>query len=416
MKIAVYSHYYSPEIGAPSARFQDLTREWIGGGDSVEVVTCVPNHPAGVVYPGYRKRWYQHETLGGAGVHRVWTYVTPNKGFLKKSIGHVSFWPSAIMASRRHLRETPDVLIGTSPTFFAAMAADHVARVRRRPFIMEVRDLWPALFIELGVLKNRTMIAMLEKLELSLYRHATRVVTVTESFRQDLVRRGVPDWKVKTIPNGADIDFWTDRGEGTALRTRLGIGDELVVLYIGAHGISQALTSVLRAAARLRDRRDIRFVFVGEGAEKEKLLDFAGREKLSNVTFVDPVGKDEVRAWYSLADVCLVPLRDIPLFGTFIPSKMFEILSMQRPIIGSLRGEAAEILEKSGGALIVPPEDDEALAGAIVRLRESGAGARAAMGAQGRAYVAAHYSRAALAATYRGVMSDAIADFAAGRR
>jgi len=417
MKIAVYSHYYSPEIGAPSARFQDLTREWIRHGDAVQVFTCVPNHPAGVIYPGYEKRWYQREMLDGAEVHRVWTYVTPNKGFLKKSIGHVSFWPSAILASRKHLRETPDVFIGTSPTFFAAMAADHVARVRKRPFVMEVRDLWPALFIELGVLKNRTMIAMLEKLELSLYRHSSRVVTVTESFRQDLIRRGVPDWKVKTIPNGADIDFWTDRGEGSALRARLGIGDdELVVLYIGAHGISQTLTSVLRAAARLRDRRDVRFLFVGEGAEKEKLLAFAAQEKLANVTFIDPVGKDEVRAYYSLADVCLVPLRDIPLFSTFIPSKMFEILAMQRPIIGSLRGEAAEILERSGGAMIVPPENDEALADAIVRMHEMGAAARAAMGARGRDYVVAKYSRAALAATYREVMSEAMTDFAAGHR
>src|SRR5947207_3844912 len=180
MKIAVYSHYYAPEIGAPSARFQDLTREWIRSGDAVQVFTCVPNHPAGVVYPGYRKQFYQHEVLDGADVHRVWTYVTPNKGFVKKTIGHVSFWPSAILASRKHLRETPDVFIGTSPTFFAAMAAQHVARVRKRPFIMEVRDLWPALFVELGVLKNRQMIVMLEKLELSLYRRASRVVTVTE--------------------------------------------------------------------------------------------------------------------------------------------------------------------------------------------------------------------------------------------
>jgi glycosyltransferase involved in cell wall biosynthesis len=412
MKIAVYSHYYSPEIGAPSARFQDLTREWIRSGDSVQVFTCVPNHPAGVVYPGYRKRFYQREVLDGSEVHRVWTYVTPNKGFVKKTIGHVSFWPSAIAASRRHMRETPDVLIGTSPTFFAAMAADHVARVRKRPFIMEVRDLWPALFVELGVLKNRQMIGMLEKLELSLYRHASRVVTVTESFRQDLLRRGVPERKVKTIPNGADVDFWTDGGEGVALRAKLGIAaNELVVLYIGAHGISQGLTSVLRAAARLRERRDVRFVFVGEGAEKEKLLAFAAREQLSNVTFLDPVGKEEVRAWYSLADVCLVPLRDIPLFGTFIPSKMFEILSMQRPVLASLRGEAAAILERSEGAVIVPPEDDTAIAGAIIKLLENGADARAAMGARGRAFVAAHYSRAALAATYRDVMSGAIADY-----
>ena len=408
MNIAYYSHYFMPEIGAPSARIYDLGREWLARGHRVQVATCFPNHPAGELYPGYSRGWYRHEMLDGIEVHRHWTYITPNKGFAKKTIGHVSFYPTALL-SAGHV-ETPDVFIGTSPTFFAAMVAARLARRRKRPFIMEVRDLWPALFIELGVLKNRFAISLLEKLELSLYRKATRVVTVTEAFRQNLIERGVPERKVVTIPNGASVDFWTDHGEGEALREKLGLRGKFVVLYIGAHGISQALTSVLRAAARLRGD-DIRFVFVGEGAEKEKLTQFADAEHLQNVLFVDPVGKDEVRAWYSLADVCLVPLRDIPLFATFIPSKMFEILSMARPIVGSLKGEAAAILEASGGAEVVPPEDDAALAEAIERLRRDPE-RRKAMGARGRQFVIDHYSRSALAQKYLDVMDGAIADYA----
>jgi glycosyltransferase involved in cell wall biosynthesis len=408
MNIGYYSHYFVPEIGAPSARIHDFATEWIAVGDRVQVVTCLPNHPTGRLYPGYEKRLYQWESIDGIDVHRVWSYITPNKGFVKKTIGHVSFLPSAILA-RRRMKALPDVFVGTSPTFFAAMAAERAARTSRRPFIMEVRDLWPAIFVELGVLKNRTIIRTLERLELLLYRRASRVVTVTEGFRRDLINRGVPEWKVKTITNGANVDFWQDVGEGGALRSRLGIRDEYVVLYIGAHGISQALASVLRTAARLRDRHDIRFVFVGEGAEKEQLVRFASDENLANVTFIDPVGKEDVRAFYSMADVCLVPLRNIPLFSTFIPSKMFEILAVGRPIIGSVAGEAAEILDRSGGAVIVPPEDDDALATAIVNL-QADPQRRASMGERGRAFVVDHYSRRALAARYRDVMVEAIDD------
>ncbi|HEX7153274.1 MAG TPA: glycosyltransferase family 4 protein [Thermoanaerobaculia bacterium] len=410
MNIAYYSHYFTPEIGAPSARIYDLAQEWLRGGHRVQVATCFPNHPKGELYPGYRRQLYAHELLDGIDVHRHWTYVTPNKGFLKKSLGHVSLWPSSVLYARK-LKPVPDVFIGTSPTFFAAMAAARVAKTRKRPFIMEVRDLWPALFIELGVMKNRTMIRLLEKLELSLYRRAARVVTVTEAFRQNLIERGVPERKVVTIPNGANVDFWTERGEGGALRAKLGLEGKFVALYIGAHGISQALTSLLQTAARLREEPDFQLVLVGEGAEKEKLQHFASDQKLTNVTFIDPVGKDEVRAFYSLADVCLVPLRDIPLFSTFIPSKMFEILSMGRPIAGSLRGEPAAILERSGGALIVEPENDAQLASAIVTLMRDPA-RRAAMGESGRRFVVDHYSRAALAKTYLETMHGAIADFA----
>ncbi|HEX9983068.1 MAG TPA: glycosyltransferase family 4 protein [Thermoanaerobaculia bacterium] len=413
MNIAYYSHWFVPEIGAPSSRIYDLSREWLRAGHEVQVATAFPNHPVGRLYPGYKRQLYGHEVIDGIQVHRHWSYITPNKGFAKKAIGHVSLMPPMLFYARK-LKPTPDVFIGTSPTFFAAIAASRVARARKRPFIMEVRDLWPALFTELGVLENRTIIGALEKLELSLYARAARVVTVTEAFRQNIISRGVPERKVVTIPNGANVDYWVESGEGTPLRTKLGLDGKFVVLYIGAMGISQALLTVVKAAARLRNEPDVRVVFVGEGADKEKLAKFVEEEKLTNVLFFDSVGKDEVRAFYSLADVCLVPLRDIPLFSTFIPSKMFEIMSMGRPIVGSVRGEPAEILERSGDALVIAPENDEALASAIVTLMRDPA-RRAAMGASGRRFVIDHYSRAALAKTYLETMHGAIADFAGQR-
>jgi glycosyltransferase involved in cell wall biosynthesis len=397
MNITVCSHYFVPEIGAPSARIYDLAREWIAAGHSVQVVTCFPNHPHGTIYPPYRQSAFLRETIDGIGVVRLWSYVTPNRGVIKRTLGHLSFMASAMLLSRRKSGPA-DVVIGTSPTLFAAVAAARMAKRRGVPFVMEVRDLWPASFSELGVLRNRTLLGILERLELSLYRRAAGVVTVTEAFRQNLIARGVPPEKVCTIPNGADLAFWQPRlADPQRWRRQLGLGDgRFVVLYIGAHGISQRLSTVLRAAARLRGDRSIVFVLVGEGAEKAMLIEEAKAAALDNVVFVEPTDKAGVRDFYAAADVCLVPLRDIPLFSTFIPSKMFEVMAMGRPIVASVRGESAEILERSGGALVVPPEDDAAIAEAIVKVRDG----KGPDGARGRAFVEASYSRVHLAARY----------------
>lgn len=408
MRIAFYSHYFVPEIGAPSARVYDMAINWIAANNSVEVVTCFPNHPTGRIYEGYRSAWYAEEDVEGIRVHRHWTYVTPNKRLFKKTLGHLSFVPSAGLTSTRRLRN-PQIIIGTSPTLFVAQAAALAARRYRVPFVMEVRDLWPAIFVELGVLRNRALIGLLERWEMSLYRQAQRVVTVTERFRENLIERGIPANKVVTITNGADTKFWVASQAHADLRKKKRLEGKFVVLYIGAHGISQGLRAILQAAERVRSRADIVFVFVGEGAEKEALVNFAKARELQNVRFLDPVSKSEARDFYALADVGLVPLRDIPGFEAFIPSKMFEFMAMTRPVLASVSGEAAEILEKSGAAMVVYPEDDEAIAANVIALAGDPA-RRARMGQAGREFVCANYSRTALAARYRQVLEDVVAE------
>lgn len=305
---------------------------------------------------------------------------------------------------------SPDISIGTSPTFFAAMAAAWKGIRGKIPFVMEVRDLWPAIFVELGVLRNQRLIALLEKWEMALYRQATRVVTVTEAFRRNLIERGVPENKVVTIRNGADVEFWKTKKASKTLQRKLGIEGCFVVLYIGAHGISHALGRILDAAGYLQGFADIRFIFVGEGAEKAQLVKNAEDIGLRNVRFLDPVDKEGVREFYALSDVCLVPLRDIPLFDTFIPSKMFEIMAMGRPIIGSVRGESADILEQSGSALVVPPEDSKTISESILTLYNDRDRAQE-MGRNGRRFIVANYSRRSLAASYLEVMESAISEY-----
>jgi glycosyltransferase involved in cell wall biosynthesis len=412
MNITWISHYFMPEIGAPSARLFDLSRQWLKNGHRVSAITCFPNHPKGRMYPGYRFGFYANEKLSGIDVHRTATYITPNRGFSKKLIGHVSLLPSAVTCSMfKNLRS--DVMIGTSPTFFAAMAAAVEGTRRRIPFVMEVRDLWPAIFVELGVLKNRFLINTCERLELFLYQRAAKVVTVTETFRKNLIAKGIPSEKVVTIPNGADIEYWKPDNSFPRNERDPEFRDKFIVLYVGAHGISHALNRMIDVASRVQDHSDILFLFVGDGAEKPKLQKMAANMKLNNVSFRDPVDREGVRRYYQLADLCLVPLRNVPLFNAFIPSKMFEIMSMAKPMVASITGEAADIIKRSNGGVVVMPEDCEAITAALLDLYRSPE-KRRKMGSAGRVFVSSYYNRKSLASQYMNVLEETVTGFRRG--
>ena len=406
MRIALVSHYFWPELGAPSARLLELGRSWAAQGHDVTVVTNFPNHPTGVIPEGYRGKKLLIEAVEGLRVIRCRTYATPNRGVLRKTMGHLFFMLQAVVQATPHLRQT-DVLIASSPTLFAAVAAFVISRRLRVPFVMEVRDLWPAIFVDLGIIRNRLVIRTLESLELFLYRRSRAVVTVTRAFARDIETRGIDPAKVHVIHNGVDLDAFQPGPCDQELRSRLGLEGKLVVLYCGAHGISHALARILDVAEQLRDDDRIHFLFVGEGAEKEGLVVRARSSSLANVSFHPGVARDEVPAFYRSADVCLVPLRAVPLFRSFVPSKMFEILACGRPIVASLEGEAAEILQASGAAIVVPPEDVDALAEAVRRLVADPSLQRELAG-RGRPYVAHHYDRCALASRYLMILEGVV--------
>ena len=407
MRVLIFSHYFPPEVGAPQARLSELARHWAEAGDEVTVVTGMPNHPTGVVPAEYRGRIRASEQVDGYRVERAWVYATPNEGVLKKTIGHLSLMVTGPLLAGRRAGKA-DVVVVSSPTFFSIFAARFVARVKRARLVVEIRDLWPAAMVELGVLTNRRLIRVLEALELSNYRAADAVVVVTEGFRADLIRRGVPAAKVHTVRNGADVARFAPapgRG-GDEARRRLGAGpDDLLVLYIGAHGISHALSAVVDAAPKLGDE-GVHLALVGDGAEKAKVAARVEQMGATNVTMLPSVPREDVPELVAAADICLVPLRDVPIFETFIPSKMFEFLAAGRPVIGSLRGEAAEILAEAG-ALVIEPEDPAALVGAILELKADPE-RRTRMGEQGRAYVTAHYDRAQLARHYRDILRSVV--------
>jgi glycosyltransferase involved in cell wall biosynthesis len=398
MKIAFLCHYFHPEIGAPSARVYEMACEWVREGHLVKVVTCFPNHPTGKIPEEYRGKRFQKENIEGIEVFRNYVFATPNKGFIKKILSHLSFMASSVLFSLPRIGEV-DVVVVSSPTLFSVISAFIYSRVKKVPYVFEVRDLWPAVFVDLKVITNRFIISVLEKLEMFLYHQAAHIVVVTLAFKENLESRGISSEKVEVITNGADVDFFYPREEGHALRTELGLEGKFVVLYIGAHGISHALHSIVGAAERLEDDEEVHFLFVGEGAEKEKVVHLAQEKNLSNVSFLGGQPKEMVPLFYAISDICLVPLRDVELFKGFIPSKIFEIMASCRPIIASVAGETADILRTSGAAKIISPEDPVALADAVRELKVQPE-LRAEMGTAGRRFVMAHYSRKALSQRY----------------
>lgn len=405
MKIVIVSHYFPPEIGAPQARLSDLARMWAEAGHDVHVLTGMPNHPTGVVPAEFRGRIRVSERVDGYRVTRCWLYATPNEGIIKKTLGHLSFMVSSIVLGFRKIGR-PDVIVVSSPTFFSIGSAWVLARLKRSRLVVEVRDLWPAIFVELGVLTDRRAIAVLERLELAAYRASDAIVVVSEGFREHIAARGIPLTKIYTIRNGVDVDRFQVADEpNVEWRAKLGAGDDLLMLYIGAHGISQGLSTVVEAAALLTDE-PIHVALVGEGSDKPKVLERIEELGVQNVTTHPGVPRDQVQAVLSAGDICLVPLRDVPLFTTFIPSKIFELLAAGKVIVGSVAGESAEILREAG-ALVVHPEDPVALAEALRSLANDPC-RRRDMSEQGRTYVEKCFDRRVLATRYEEILQSVV--------
>lgn len=400
MRVLLVTHYFPPETGAPQARLSSLAATWAADGDEVTVLTGMPNHPTGVKPPAYRRAIRRRERRDGYRVLRTWLYATPNEGVARKTLGHLSFMASAVLLGAR-ASGPADVVVVSSPTFFSIGAGWLLARLKRARLVVEVRDLWPAIFTELGVLTAKPVIRALEWLELAAYHAADEVVVVSDGFRANLIGRGVPAVKVHTIRNGADLAaFSPGRPAEASVRARLGARPgQCLVLYAGTHGISQGLATVAGAAALLAADPRVHVALAGDGADKARLERRVAELGLRNVTLLPGVPHEQVPALLAAADICLVCLRDIPLFATFIPSKMFEYLAAGKPVVGAVTGEAGAILREAG-ARVVAPQDGAALAAAIGDLAGSPA-TRQAMGEQGRRYVELYFDRAILARQYR---------------
>jgi glycosyltransferase involved in cell wall biosynthesis len=361
---------FPPEVNAPASRTFEHCREWVKAGHDVTVFTCAPNFPKGKVFDGYRNKLWQIEDMSGIRVVRLWTFIAANEGFVRRTLDYLSFMFSAVLAAP--FVRKPDVVVATSPQFFTACAGWMVSVMRRAPFVFELRDLWPESIRVVGAMKQKGLIALLERIEMFLYRRADLIVSVTHSFKDILSKRGIDPEKIVVVTNGVDAGRFSPRPKDPGLTTRLDLQDKFVVGYIGTLGMAHALDTLLTAAERLRNEPEgdaFRILLLGDGASKDALVKSAGSRRLNNVIFLDTVPKAEVVRYWSLLDVCVIHLRKSELFKSVIPSKLFESMAMGIPVLHGLVGESAEIVERERVGLVFDPENAEALCTQLIRLR-----------------------------------------------
>jgi glycosyltransferase involved in cell wall biosynthesis len=341
----------------------------VKAGHKVTVITGAPNFPAGKVFDGYANKWRTQETIQGIDVIRVWTYISANEGFLKRTLDYASFMISGALAAL-DARDV-DVIVATSPHLFTPCAAYVAGLLKRRPYVFELRDLWPESIRAVGAMKNAWILNALEKLELFLYRRAAEVVSVTHAFKDNLIARGIEATKISVVTNGADLARFTPRPRDEALAAELGLSGKTVIGYVGTHGMAHALTTMLDAAELLKASAladDVRFLLLGDGAEKAALKADAAARKLDNVVFADTVPRNEVVRYWSLIDLSVIHLTRTPLFETVIPSKLFECMAMGIPVLHGVAGESATIVQREGVGVTFEPENASALARSIADL------------------------------------------------
>ena len=371
MHILFLTDNFPPEGNAPATRTYEHAREWIKLGHAVTVITCAPNFPEGKVFEGYRNNWYQREVMDGIDVVRVKTYITANEGFAKRILDYISFGVMGGIAGL--FQQRPDVIVSTSPQFFCACGAWVLAVMRCTPWVFELRDIWPASITAVGAMKKSALINLLEKLELFLYRRADRIVSVTNSFKTELIERGINGDKIDVVLNGVDLSAYAPvSAKDQALAADYNLHGKFVIGYLGTHGLAQALDKVLESAALLQHNDDIRFLFAGGGAERAMLETMALERNLSNVVMMPRQPKAMMPAVWSLCDISLISLRDTPLFTKVIPSKIFESMGMGLPIVISCpAGEATGIIQSTGSGVVVPPENSATLAAGILELYDN---------------------------------------------
>lgn len=403
MQILFISHNFPPETNAPAVRTYENCRRWVEMGHEVTVITGPPNFPAGVVHPGYRNTWLQREEVDGIQVLRTWMYLAPNRGFGRRILNYLSFMLTAIFAS--FFAPRCDLVIGTSPQFLAALAACLVAAMRRCPFVFEVRDLWPEAIVAVGAMRRGPLVSFLARIAQVLYRRAARVVVVTAAFRRVLIENGVDPEKIAIVTNGVDLEAFLPGERQNRVRRMLGLNGQFVVSYAGTLGMAHGLETVLDAAEQLRDRDDIRFLIMGDGAHREKLAFEHRRRELPNVLLLDGQPHERIPEFLAASDACMVLLRKTELFKTVLPSKLFEAMGAARPVILGVEGEAEAIVRAGECGVVIEPENAAALVEAVLRLKTRPSLCRR-LGQSGRAFAQRCFDRDVLARRYADVLHD----------
>jgi len=367
MKILFITDNFPPEVNAPATRTYEHCQEWIKKGIEVTVITCVPNFPHGKVYSGYKNRLYQKENIDGIEVIRVWSYMSLNVGFIKRILDYSSFAFSSFLVG---VFQKTDIIVATSPHFFTTWSAYALSKLKRKPWVFELRDIWPESIQSVGAIKHKKILDFLEKIELGLYRDSDRVIAVTDSFKSNLISRGINTNNISVVTNGSNIELFSIKDKNQELIKELNLEDKFIVGYIGTHGMAHSLDFIVQSISKIDDN-SIHFLFIGNGAMKETIVQLASELNIKNITFLDSISKEEVPKYLSIVDVSLAPLKKSNTFKSVIPSKIFEASAMKKPTLLGVEGEAQKIIEKYGAGICFEPENEQDFISKVYELKNN---------------------------------------------
>lgn len=386
--VLIHQAFVSPnEPGG--TRHYELARHCAEQGHSFTIVASDHSYLTGRRTTA-RSQLVTEQDLDGVRVLRVYTYPSLHQSFVWRVVAFLSFMLTSIVGA---LQAGPiDLVVGTSPPIFQAVSAWLVAAIRRRPFLLEIRDLWPEFAIGMGVLTNPALIVLSRWLERFLYNRATHLLVNSPAYRDYLISLGMPPEKVTLIANGVDVSMFDPAAGGEQFRQAWGLGDQFVVTYAGALGQANDIPTILRAAERLKQLPQVRFLLVGDGKERANLEAQVRQHSLTNVLFTGSRPKSEMREVLAASDACLATLQDIPMFRTTYPNKIFDYMAAGRPTVLAIDGVIRQVIEAANGGIFVPPGDDLALAAAVERLYANREEAQR-MGRSARAYVTEHFDR-----------------------
>lgn len=407
MRILIITQIYLPEMGALANRLYPIVRQLAAAGHEVKVATGMPNYPGGTVFSGYRSRWLMREQLADCEVVRTAYYtVARNRSKVTQLLSYLCFMPAVFLSALRAGKA--DVVLVTSPPIFPTVPAIILAKLKRARLVLDVRDLWSDELVTYNQNGQKTLpIRLIRWLERFGYKAADLVCTTTRSLVDTVMARGAAKEKTFLLPNGADLELFKPGPADNDVADKFGFGDRFVVMYSGLFGIKHGLEVLLESARILRNRKDIVFFLLGNGARRDALEQFVRENDLENVIISSEQPITDIPKILSRADICFAAVRSEPYPQKLISVKIFEYLACEKPVIGSLdpESESARIVTESGGGVVVRPGDPEAVAEAIVELYGNPE-LKASMGAAGREYVEESYSRGKWASRFERLISD----------
>ena len=373
MKILFFSHYFPPEVNAPASRTYEHCKLWAEAGNDITVITCNPNCPSGKIYDGYKNKLIQKEVIDGIKVIRLWTFLAPNKGTNRRMLNYMSYLIVTTIYTTLFMRKI-DVLIATSPQFLCGWAGVLCHWIRRWSFILEIRDIWPESILSVDIYKKSFFIKCMEWLEPKMYRAADHIVAVGEGYKRKIMEKGIDASKISVITNGINIDNFFRVENVDAIKRKYNSEKSFICSYVGTIGLAHGLEVIIKAAEILKENgyKQFKFWIVGDGANKSSLESMAKDKKLDNVVFTGMLPKKNIPEILSATDCLLIHLKGKELFSTVIPSKIFEAMAMNKPIIMGVKGDSRDIVMEANAGIEMEPDNPTSLVQCLVKLYETG--------------------------------------------